>query len=371
MSARRKLFFNKNVYDIEGTNGLFLNAVREVTDWHFEKCGDYRSILQRKEFLPDMLKSYADLHVLPPIPTLYLKSHQLLSIPGEQMRLKSTTSGTSGKPVEVGMDAGAVPLGLSMLGKMLSYHKLFSLRPVNYLILGYQPSEHNKMGAVRTAYGATFLAPALHREYALKDVGGDYRLNMDGVRDALSRYSRGKSPVRILGFPAYFYFLLKRLEQEDIRLSLPAESIVMLGGGWKQFASRAVDKKELYALAQERLGIGEDQFMEFFGVVEHNIPHFTCRNHHFHIPIYSRVIIRDVRTMAPLGYNAPGLLNLITPFLRSMPMTSIITDDIAVLHEGRECGCGNTAPYFEVLGRAGLRGIKTCAAGAGELLEWS
>jgi phenylacetate-coenzyme A ligase PaaK-like adenylate-forming protein len=369
MGARRKLFHHRQVYDLPGTNELFIKAVRENAEWHYQNCDEYRKILDSRQFRPDMLAAYEDLYRLPPIPTLYLKQHQMLSIAEKKLRFKSTTSGTSGKPIEVGFNTGALFLGFHMLRKMLTTHKLISLRPTNYLILGYQPSKHNKMGAVRTAYGATFLAPPLHKEYALLDTGLNYALNLDGVMNALLRYSRGKSPVRILGFPAYFFFLLKKLEQENISLKLPEASTVLLGGGWKQFASQKVDKSELYRLAQERLGIREERFQEFFGVVEHNIPYFDCKNHHFHVPVYSRVIIRDTKTMMPVENGSPGLLNLITPFLDSMPLVSIMTDDIAILREGKECGCGNASPYFEILGRAGLQGITTCAAGAGSMLE--
>ncbi len=369
MSARKKLFHYKHVYDTQGTNELFIKAVRENADWHYHNCEDYRGILDSRQFHPNMLAAYEDLYRLPPIPTLYLKRHQMLSVPAEKLRLKSTTSGTSGKPVEIGFDTGALFSGFTMLRRMLVFHKLLSLRSANYLILGYQPSKRNKMGAVRTAYGATFLAPPLHRVYALTDTGTDYVLNLGGLMDALSRWSRGRSPVRILGYPAYFYFLVKKLEQENIVLKLPENSMVMLGGGWKQFAPHKANRGELYRLAEERLGIREERFREFFGVVEHNIPYFDCINHHFHVPVYSRVIVRHVKTMEPVGYGKPGILNLITPLLESMPLVSIMTDDIAILREGRECGCGNASPYFEILGRAGLEGVMTCAANAGSILE--
>ena len=368
MNARKKLFHHKFVYDLESTNELFAQAVRENAIWHYEHCEEYRNILKSKNFHPNMLTSYEELHRLPPIPTLYLKQHRMLSIPEKKLRMKSTTSGTSGQPLEVGFNAGAVLLGFTMLRRMLLHHNLISLRPTNYLILGYQPSKHNKMGVVRTAHGATFLAPSLHKEYALKDTGSDYKLDVDGTMETLLRYSRKKSPVRILGFPAYLYFLLKKLEQENIALRLPEKSFIFIGGGWKQFLSQKVNKQQLYCLAEERLGVKEDHFKEFFGVVEHNIPYFDCKNHYFHVPIYSRVIVRDIKTMEPVGFGKPGILNLITPFLDSMPLVSIMTDDLAVLHEGNTCDCGNSAPCFEVLGRAGLSGIKTCAAGAGSIL---
>lgn len=369
MDARRQLFLRRKVYDLPGTDELFIRAVRENVQWHLSRCEEYRTLLRDTGFCPEQLNTLEDLALLPPISTLYLKQRQLQSLPSRQLHYRSTTSGTSGHPVEVGFDTGSLLLGAKMLCSMLRCHHLFSPRLTNYLILGYQPSSHNRMGAVRTAYGATFLAPALHREYALRDTGSDYELNTEGVYQALLRYSRGSAPVRILGFPAYFYFLLQKLEQDGVTLKLPPRSTVMLGGGWKQFTAQTVPKTELYRLSSRHLGISEEQFLEFFGVVEHDVPYFDCPNHHFHVPIYSRVLIRDVRTMQPVGYQKPGILNLITPFLRSMPLVSILTDDIAVLHEGRECGCGNPAPYFELLGRAGLQGIRTCAAGASSLLE--
>ncbi len=369
MNATKTLFHHKSVYDISGTDELFLRAVRENAQWHYDNCLQYRGLMSAVKFSPAQLESYEDLQLLPPIPTLYLKQHRLLSIPDDKLRLKSTTSGTSGQPVEVGFDTGAMFLGFSMLRRMLVYHGLLSIKPANYLILGYQPSKRNRMGAVRTAHVATFLAPAKHREYALRDTGEDYALNIEGVLKALISYSKSNTPVRIIGFPAYFFFLLKKLEQEGVALKLPESSFVFLGGGWKQFASQSVSKDELYALSKERLGLARGDIKEFFGVVEHNVPYFSCENHHFHVPIYSRVIIRDFRTMQPVEYGKPGLLNLITPLLKSMPFTSIMTDDIAILRPGSECGCGNPAPYFEVLGRAGMQGIKTCAAGAAGVLE--
>jgi len=62
-------------------------------------------------------------------------------------------------------------------------------------------------------------------------------------------------------------------------------------------------------------------------------------------------------------------MNLITPLVGSMPLTSVMTDDVAVMHPGESCGCCTPSPWFEILGRAGLENIKTCAAGAAELLK--
>ena len=116
------------------------------------------------------------------------------------------------------------------------------------------------------------------------------------------------------------------------------------------------------------MGVGQENIVEFFGAVEHPILYCACPNQHFHVPVYSRVIIRDVRTLAPLPHGNPGLVNLITPMVGATPVVSVLTDDLGVLHDGASCGCGIESPYLELLGRVGLKEIKTCAAGAAELL---
>jgi len=258
--------------------------------------------------------------------------------------------------------------GLGMILGTFLTNGLVSPRPTNYVVLSYQPSKRNQIGAVKTAYATTFTAPAVHRVYALKDTGTDYALNIDGIKRALVRFEKSGLPVRFIGFPAYFMFLLKELRDSGIKLRLHPKSLIFLSGGWKRFFTEQVDKPTLYALTEDVLGIREDRFREFFGAVEHPIAYFECRNHHFHVPIYSRVVVRDL-ALQPVGYGVPGLLNLITPMMTSMPFTSVMTDDLAVLHPGEQCGCGISSPYFEVLGRVGLSDIKTCAVNAAEMLQ--
>ena len=102
--------------------------------------------------------------------------------------------------------------------------------------------------------------------------------------------------------------------------------------------------------------------------MEHPIFYNACKHHHFHIPIYARVIIRDVNTLEPLPMGRIGLVNLITPLMNATPTTSVMTDDLGYLTPGEECGCGISSPYLTLLGRVGLSDIQTCAAGASQIL---
>ena len=81
------------------------------------------------------------------------------------------------------------------------------------------------------------------------------------------------------------------------------------------------------------------------------------------------MLIRDVDTYEPLPNGEVGLVNLLTPMVQSAPILSVMTDDLGILHDGSECGCGIDTPYLEILGRVGMEDITTCAAGAENLMK--
>jgi phenylacetate-coenzyme A ligase PaaK-like adenylate-forming protein len=368
MNPSTKLFYKRRLYDTSPeTERLFTRAMIENAAHHNAHCREYAAILKSRGFDFGDVGTADDLYKIPPIPTAFLKNHTLLSTERKLM-FASTTSGTSGRVSTAGLDRQSSLRGLGMILNVFFTHRLVSVRPTNYIVLGYEPAKRNKIGAVKTAYATTYAAPALRREYALKDMGEEYALNLGGLKRALIDYERSGHPVRFMGFPAYFMFLLRELEESGIALKLHPKSLVMLAGGWKQFFTEQVDKPVLYEMSKRILGIGEERIREFFGAVEHPIIYTDCPNHHFHVPIYAKVIIRD-SDLTPLPYGVPGMLNLLTPMVTSMPFSSVMTDDLAVLHKGEDCGCGISSPYVEILGRVGLADVKTCAAGAAELLS--
>ena len=248
-------------------------------------------------------------------------------------------------------------------------HGLFSPQPCHYLILGYQPHKSNQMAFTKTGFGFTFFTPALSRTYALQYRDGRYSLCLEDLQKRLLAAAEGRAPIRTIGFPAYTYMLLEEMKKRGLRLRMPRGSKITMGGGWKQFYAQKVEKEVLYALAEEVLGIEEENCVEFFGAVEHPILYTSCPRHHFHIPIYSRVIIRDPDTLRPLPMGRMGLVNLLTPMVMSQPLLSVMTDDLGVLHPARECGCGIRSPWLEIVGRVGVRGLVTCAAGAEQFLQ--
>ena len=358
----------KKIYDLN--DELFFEAMKENCLFHYSHNKQYKKILDDLNFDPNSLSSYEDLEKIPFLPTLYFKHHNLLSLPNNRYWVKATSSGTSnGKNVSlVGLTFTDLLRGWDMVRNVFAFHKLWSLRPARYIVFGYQPHKGNQKAIAKTAHGFTFLSPALSKDYAIRWINGGYQVDLDNLEKKFIKYSKGKTPIRTLGFPAYTYFLLEQMKAKGIKLKMPKGSIISLGGGWKSFYKEKVDKQAFYDLVYEVLGIDDKHVFEFFGAVEHPILYTDCRNHHFHIPNYARVIIRDVETLEPVKPGQVGLINLLTPMSVGTPILSIMTDDLGILHE-EECTCGVKSAYLEILGRSGVDDIKTCAAGAEELLK--
>lgn len=369
MKYRRKLFGSRDPYGTSATDDLFTRAIRENCRFQYDHCSEYRRILDNMDFHPSDLTDYDDIAKLPFLPTLVFKRYHLFSVPKRKMIVRATSSGTSGTVSEIGFSLGDLFCGLQMVLKVSRLRRLISPVPCHYIVFGYRPHRSNRTGVTKTAFGATLFAPALSRTYALKYSDGKYTADLEGVLRSIIKHSRSRFPMRFMGFPSYTYFLMKMMDERGIHVQLPKGSKIMLGGGWKQFYTEEVDKPAFYALAKKVFGVDDRNIIEFFGAVEHPILYCDCEKHHFHVPVYSRVIIRDVDTLEPVANGTPGLVNLITPMVRSTPILSVMTDDLGILHEGHTCGCGLTSPYLEIIGRVGLHDIKTCAAGAAEILS--
>lgn len=370
------LFWHRKPYDIENTDQEFLAQMKENILFQYNNCKEYRHALEGIGWNAERLQGLKQLEDFPFLPTLYLKHHKMLSKPMKKMVTTATSSGTSGNKSVIGFDLKSLWKGLGMVLAVGRVHKLLSPRPCHYIILGYEPrnvlfgdKSVEEKAVAKTAYGFTYFAPALSRTYALKLVNGEYKLNLEGIKEKLVRFSKGKAPVRIMGFPFHAYWLLTQMKEEGIICHLPKGSMVSFGGGWKEYYTQKADKSTMYRLVEEVLGIPESSCCEFFGAVEHPILYCDCEKHHFHVPIYSRVVIRDVDTFEPVPSGTPGLVNLMTPMVDSTPILSIMTDDLGILHDGETCGCGINTPYLEILGRVGMEDIVTCAAGAEQVTK--
>ena len=140
MGAREKLFRWKDPYDTEGTEDLFVAAMRENAAYSRAHCPAYRAILDDQGFSPEDLRSMKDLARLPFLPTAFLKKHRMFSMPKVRRLVTASSSGTGGSGrSEIGLEAGALGAGAVMVKKVFGSRGILSPKPCHYVVFGYDP----------------------------------------------------------------------------------------------------------------------------------------------------------------------------------------------------------------------------------------
>lgn len=356
----------------ERADNLFVVAMQEISRWHCLHNDFYRKLVEMRKFDPAAIKSIENCANIPFVLANFFKLHEQLSIPRERVTLHLTSSGTSGQKSQIFFDDWTLPVAQRMIDFIFDYYGWITPdTPVNYLLYSYETEANSKLG---TAYTDNFLckyAPVNSVFSALRLTGeGGHEFDVFGCIDRLRAFEKEGKPVRIFGFPSFLHFTIERmkaLKMEPLKLS--PDSLVFLGGGWKGHANKEIAKLDLYREVASQLGIPEERIRDGYGSVEHCIPYIECRNHQFHVPVWSRVFIRDFKSLEPLPYGEKGFLHFVSPYITSVPASSVLMGDMASLHGGKSCSCELNTPYFVVHGRAGLSRNKSCAVAAAELMN--
>lgn len=353
---------------------MFVSAMCAAVQWHRERCDYFARLLRQYGVDETSLNTVNDCATLPLMHADFFKTHTIKSIDDDQISLTLTSSGTSGQKSRMFFDEWSIGAGRRMIDFIYDYYGWDQPhQPVNYLLYTYETLPDSQLGTAATDNYLLKYAKPNRLFYALRltDHRRDkHEFDIFGTIEALQSFAEEGLPVRIQGFPSFMYFTLKRMEDLGMEpLQLHPESMTAFGGGWKGYAEQQIAKQDLYQMIQHWLGIPQGRCRDGYGSVEHAIPYFECSHHQFHVPIWSRIFIRDVRTLEPLGYNEPGFLHFVTPYITSVPAVSVMMGDLAVLHPPEECSCGLLTPYFEILGRAGTSKSRSCAIAASELLQ--
>lgn len=351
---------------------LFVAAMREIIAWHVERNSFYGNLVRDQKFSLTSLKTVSDCHKIPFVPANFFKLHEVVSIKPNEVSLHLTSSGTTGQKSQMFFDRWSIESAQRMVDYIFDdYGWITPATSANYLLYSYQQSADSNLGTSFTDNYLCKYAPVNNSFTTLRLTGdGGHDFDVFGTIDVLCRFAAQGKPIRIFGFPAFLYFTLERMKKLNIApLKFPSDSLVFLGGGWKGNADKSIQKLDLYHLVTEQLGIPDERIRDGFGSVEHCVPYIECKNHQFHVPVWSRVIIRDVRTLAPLGLGKKGFLGFVSPYITSAPAHSVLMGDLATLYPPSDCSCGLPTPYFVVHGRAGTSKNKSCAIAAAEMLK--
>ncbi len=353
------------------TDELFKDAMKETILWHYTRNGFYKTLLDNNRFNINSINSIEDLYSLPMIHANFFKTHTTASIPIEDIEITLTSSGTTGQKSQMFFDHWSMAAGRRMVDDVYEYNNWYSKTPANYIVSNYEPIEGLTRGTANTSKYLTKYAPANEIFYLLRSTGTNkHEFDPFGAVEALRRFEKDKLPIRIIGFPSFVYFVIQRLvEMKKSPLKFHPDSLVLFAGGWKGYADQQIPKNNLYEMVHKNLGIPIKRCRDAYGAVEHSVPYIECEQHHLHIPVWSRSVIRDVYTLKKLAYDKPGFLSFITPYITSVPAISVLMGDMAIMHPPESCDCGKSTPWFDIIGRAGISKNKSCAVSASELLK--
>lgn len=347
---------------------LFINAFKEIISWHKENNTFYHTLSKNIDI--QKIQTIDDLKALPFVHANFFKMHETVSVDKNDIYEHLTSSGTSGQKSQMFFDEWSI-LSARRMVKFI-YDSIGFNTPkqeANYLLLAYEPLKDFKVGTTNTNIFLTSFAKPKEVFFVLRQTNDTHEFDRFGTVKKIQEYATQDIPVRIHGFPSFMYFTLMQMKEMNIKVKLHPDSLVMFGGGWKGYANKEIPKEDLFNLINEYLGISLDRIRDAYGSVEHSIPYIECKNHNLHVPIWSRLFIRDVKTLEVLDYGKSGFMNFVTPYITSVPAISVMMGDIGVLHKASECSCGAKTPYFKVLGRAGVSQNKSCAVSASELLK--
>ncbi len=364
-----KLFSLKDAYcNTKECRDIFFNASKEAFEFHYKNSEIYRNICKQENFSYEDLNGFDDLSKMPFIMVNAFKWYSIKSMPDEDIEFEFTSSGTSGQVSHIFWDSASKNRQSIMRSTIMKSLNLVSEKPANYAIFSYSPQVSGKKGAAYAQEQYSHFAPAKNKIFAIDaDKNGNPVFDSKRVIDKLVEYSKEDIPFRGIGFPAFLYETILNMKENNIFLKFNEDSLIITAGGWKDKENKKIPKEQFDRDIYEVFGIRSENIRDIYGFVEHGVPYVTCPKGHFHVPIYSKALIRKPDTLEVLGYEKKGLLNLLSPYNLAQPSLSILSTDYAILHEG--CGCGIETDYFELVGRAGLKKHEGCAITASELLN--
>lgn len=341
----------------ESNKKLFVDSFREMSLHHYENSKGFKVFWQSIGMHPNEVQTEADLFRVPPILVTLFKEKRFLSVSPESVVLTLTSSGTGGQKSEQHLDQYSLDNVKKLAYRIHQELGMTSDDSVNYLCFTYDPRVASDLGTAFTDELLTSFTKINEVYYAIQwnESKKDFELNTEGVIATLKRFSQMKNPVRVLGFPAFLYKILK---DHDLHFNFGPQSWVQTGGGWKNFSNEEIPKHEFRRFVSERLGLPETNVRDLFGMVEHGIPYVDCELGNLHIPNYARVFIRSPRDLSALPMGEVGLIHFLCSYNSSYPCISLLTTDYGKIET---CSCQHGGQSLKILGRAGVTKHKGCA----------
>lgn len=337
-------------------SALLTERLANLTTHHYERCKDYRAMLDVVGFDSSSIDR---LDSIPFLPVRLFKELDLLSVDRNDVVKVMTSSGTTGQAVsKVYLDRATASSQQKVLVKIVSSFTGSARMPM--LIVDSPAVLHNR--SMFSARGAGILGFSIFgsdKVYALKE---DMSLDVPTVAEFLERH-QGET-ILIFGFTfmvwQYLYRLMLQRKSETGETFDLSNAVLIHGGGWKKMISEAVSPQEFC----ERLAslCGLSRVHDYYGMVEQTgCIYMQCEHGYLHASVFSDVIMRNPRDFSVCGVGERGIIQVLSTIPQSYPGHSLLTEDEGVLEGEDDCRCGRKGKYFRVIGRLENAELRGCS----------
>ncbi|MDR0499742.1 MAG: hypothetical protein LBG97_00635 [Coriobacteriales bacterium] len=334
--------------EVSAKEALLAQWLKKLGEHHEKNCGPYARLVKA-------------LGADPALPVRLFKSHELRSIPKEDVVKTMTSSGTTGQAVSrIYLDKATSARQSKALAQIVSAFTGKSRLP----LLVIDSSAVIKNRAMFSARGAGILGFSfLGRDvtYALDD---DMQLNLQAVKEFCERHS--DNAIMLFGFTYMIWlYFIQALRERNEQLNI--NGVLIHGGGWKKLQDQQVSNDSFKQIVHETTGI--TRIHNYYGMVEQTGSiYMECECGHLHVSELSDIQIVNPLTLeinnnvekSSLAGNR-GLIRCTSLLPTSYPGHILLTEDVGEILGVDDCPCGRKGKYFAVYGRLEGAEVRGCS----------
>lgn len=371
MKSIDKLCNLKNAFELnDERDQLFVEAMKENYEFQLKKQ-DYIKHLAKKENVNlSKIKTMEDVKNIPHLFVGTMKYHGFCSVEKEELEMVLTSSGTKGQKTQSFFDKPSMRRLTELALETFDSIGYKSNQEAHYFVMGYDISKATDVGTSWSDNQMMSLAPAKSKCWTIEwdEEKNEYKFDVEKWAKLFVEKAKD-APIRLLGFPAYMYGLVEEVRKNYGKLKLKEGSWILAGGGWKNHLGKTMTLRDFADYMEENIGIGIANIGDTYGMAEHGVPYCSCKEGNYHIPVYSRVVVRNPLTLEEMDMGEEGLGELITPYNTAQSNLSVLSTDLITISEN--CACGLSGKYIKSIRRGGVKKHKGCAIKAQEILQKS
>ncbi len=325
-------------------------ALSDLTEHHRANCAPYRRILAALWPMGNAIRCVED---VPPLPASLFKTHELKSVPDEEIVAVVRSSGTTGQaPSQAFLDRRTADRQRLALSRIMTH--ILGQRRLPFLVIDRRDLLRNPTAFTARAAGVIGMMNFGTRPTFVLDE--EEATDVQALEEFLRAH--GREPFLVFGFTFMVWeYLYRRLADRGLDLS---RAILVHSGGWKKLKEAEVDN----ATFRERLrsAFGLERIYNFYGMAEQTGSVFLEGDDGLlYPPAFADVVVRDPATLEPLPDGMPGIIETVSAIPESYPGHALLTEDMGVIrHRDRGTG-GRLGKAFEVLGRVPRAELRGCS----------